>query len=79
MRVNIKITHHLWKELDIEFLTPWDEESQARFLDLGLSWVRKTDSILEHVYDVVDKEKFLLSVIEYGIDFEEVSTQDLII
>ena len=72
MRVIIKITYQLWTSLDLKFITPWDKESQTRFLNLGLSWVKKADSTLEHVYDVVDKEKFLLSVIEYGIVFEEI-------
>jgi len=72
MRVIIKLNYQLWKELDLESLTPWDKEAQARFLDLGLSWIKKSDNTLEHVYDVIDKKKFLLSVIEYGIDFEKI-------
>jgi hypothetical protein len=70
MTISLKITHELWKSLDLEFLTPWDQEAQARLLDLGLSWVRRTDDFVIHIYDVVDEKQFLLFVIEYGLDFK---------
>jgi hypothetical protein len=73
MTISLKITHELWKSLDLEFLAPWDQEAQSRLLDLGLSWVRKTDDFVTQICDVVDKEKFFLSVIEYGIVYEELN------
>lgn len=71
MTISLKITHELWKSLDLEFLTPWDQEAQARLLDLGLSWVQANDNPLDSIYSVVDKKKFLISVIEYGLDFKQ--------
>jgi hypothetical protein len=70
MRISLKITHELWRALDLEFVTPWDQEAQARLLDSGLSWVRRTDDFVIHIYDVVDEKQFLLFVIEYGLDFK---------
>ncbi len=71
MRISLNINQKLWKELDIEFLTPNDPEAQDRFLDLGLGWVQVNENPLNPTYCVVDKEKFLLSVIKYGLDFKE--------
>ena len=70
MRISLKITHELWRALDLEFVTPWDQEAQDRLLDSGLSWVRRTDDFVIHIYDVVDEKQFLLFVIEYGLDFK---------
>jgi hypothetical protein len=70
MTINLKITYELWKSLDLEFLAPWDHEAQARLLDLGLSWIQPNDNPLDSIYSVVDEKQFLLSVIEYGLDFK---------
>ncbi len=39
--------------------------------DIGILYDLKSSSILESVHDVVDKEKFFLAVIKYGIEFKE--------
>lgn len=72
MRVSVNITFKLWDDLGLQFISPNDPEAQLCFLDLGLRWVQMNDNPLHQYYDVIDKEKFLLSVIEYGIVFEEI-------
>lgn len=72
MRVNVNITFKLWDALGLQFISPNDPEAQLCFLDLGLRWVQMNADPLHQYYDVIDKEKFFLSVLKYGIEYNEV-------
>jgi hypothetical protein len=80
MKVAVNITIKLWKELGLEFIPPDGARSQAMFLDMGLRLnmglpfrhADKNTNTHMLCYEVVNKDKFLLSVLKYGFEFEEI-------
>lgn len=74
--VEVNITRKLWEELNLVFIPPQGAHPQAVFLDMGLRYLDKevnTHRLHYGVhYEVVDKDKFFLSVLKYGIEYEEI-------
>lgn len=61
--------------MDLEFLSPHDPEAVTVFMDMGLRFVeRDTKGVklgnINCIYDVIDEQRFFLSVIKYGMKCE---------
>jgi hypothetical protein len=81
MRIQITITQKLWYDLDLQFCALHSEEAKACLFELGLDFIERFDEdstqqgrtkSIYGIYDVIDKEKFFLSVIKHGIEFKEI-------